>query len=492
LYGKLPRKFLDICRENEICSKRAVLFDNFNSISYSVHDIIWELSLNKFYDFNSEYLYLPKYFHHTSIFKQQINKTLRYFNMQYIAPNFYVPPIEGSFKTSLDCKYDLRGEQPRVFEILKNNLNNNGYVYGILQLPTGFGKTFLSLYFANYFKFRTMIIVDNTVLAKQWINKIKEYFNLDESKIGLLYGNVIRLNPNYRFTISLIQTLLAKLRRNDKHILNFIRNIKYDLVIFDECHKITASEKYSKISSIFDTINTLGLSATPFKYSIQRLQMESSVGKIIVSERNDINNLILYFVYYRSELLEKMSGRDRYILRNVLKNQNKMKARNIYLKYLLDSEIYKRLLIDVITKTLTRKEKAIVILSRIEHCKYFADYLETNYPQYKVCRLYGKHELPENINSYDIVIGTYQKCSHGFDMEDATVIIFGAPYTGNISIIQIVGRILRNNDGRPRIIIFPVDRDFISLYDAVKFRTVLERHYGSEKITVKTYDFGAN
>jgi superfamily II DNA or RNA helicase len=123
---------------------------------------------------------------------------------------------------------------------------------GILSLATGGGKTVCALYIASQLKLPTLILVHNTFLRDQWIDRIRSFLPL--ARIGRVQGDVVEV-ADRDVVIAMLQTLSMK----DFPVDTFK---PIGLVIVDECHHI-ASEVFvqaiPKVTSKF----MLGLSATP-------------------------------------------------------------------------------------------------------------------------------------------------------------------------------------------------------------------------------------
>ena len=123
---------------------------------------------------------------------------------------------------------------------------------GIIELPTGTGKTWLGLALLerHYKNKRVVIIVPTEVLLKQWYQKILENTSIKRRSIGFLYGK--EKNLRRKVIIGIINTavkyadILAK---------------RYDLFILDEVHHYFAPRWNSLLEKIKDK-DVLGLSAT--------------------------------------------------------------------------------------------------------------------------------------------------------------------------------------------------------------------------------------
>lgn len=135
-------------------------------------------------------------------------------------------------------------EKKGQLDILGYNFSN-----GIIQAPTGSGKTVMALFLCSKFNCWTCIVVDTGEILKQWVNQINQFLGVPKKQIGIIGSGEINAKP---ITVALMQTL-----RELPQEIN-----KFSLLIIDECH-IAATESYEKIINIYTGKNVLGLSATP-------------------------------------------------------------------------------------------------------------------------------------------------------------------------------------------------------------------------------------
>jgi superfamily II DNA or RNA helicase len=123
---------------------------------------------------------------------------------------------------------------------------------GILSLQTGGGKTVCALYIASQLKVPTIVLVHNTFLRDQWIERIKAF--LAVARVGIVQGENLQTD-NRDIVVAMLQTVSMK-----QHDANAFKN--FGLVIVDECHHI-ASEAFSQAVPKLTSQHMLGLSATP-------------------------------------------------------------------------------------------------------------------------------------------------------------------------------------------------------------------------------------
>lgn len=150
---------------------------------------------------------------------------------------------------------------------------------GILDLKTGYGKTFCALYVLSQLQSKTIIIVNKIPLMNQWKNEIEQF--LPGIKVGILQG---QKNVDI-YECDIVVAMLQSLSRIDYPDELFV---DFQAVIFDECHNIS-SRYFSKVLFKLTSKYTIGLSATPnrsdgceyvFNWHIGEIVYKSDVKRI--------------------------------------------------------------------------------------------------------------------------------------------------------------------------------------------------------------------
>jgi len=123
---------------------------------------------------------------------------------------------------------------------------------GIIELPTGTGKTYVGLKLLELYyhkNAKVVIVVPTEVLLKQWYQKIIKHTDIRSTDIGFLYGKEKRLK---RVVIGIINTVV-------KYSDYLSEN--YDLFILDEIHHYFAPKWNIFLEKIREK-DIIGLSAT--------------------------------------------------------------------------------------------------------------------------------------------------------------------------------------------------------------------------------------
>ena len=135
-----------------------------------------------------------------------------------------------------------------------SNFTANGS--GVVVLPCGAGKTLVGLGAMAAVKTTTLILVTNTVSARQWRSEILARTTLTADEVGEYSGQVKEVRP---VTIATYQILTAK-RRGEYAHLALLNALDWGLVIYDEVHLLPAP--VFKLTAELQARRRLGLTAT--------------------------------------------------------------------------------------------------------------------------------------------------------------------------------------------------------------------------------------
>ena len=127
---------------------------------------------------------------------------------------------------------------------------------GVVVLPCGAGKTLVGLGAMAAGKTTTLILVTNTVSARQWRAEILKRTTLTEDEVGEYSGQVKQVRP---VTIATYQILTAR-RKGEYAHLALLDALDWGLVIYDEVHLLPAP--VFKLTAELQARRRLGLTAT--------------------------------------------------------------------------------------------------------------------------------------------------------------------------------------------------------------------------------------
>jgi DNA excision repair protein ERCC-3 len=127
---------------------------------------------------------------------------------------------------------------------------------GVVVLPCGAGKTLVGAGAMAVGKTNTLILVTNTVSARQWRAELLKRTTLTEDEVGEYSGLIKDVKP---VTIATYQMLTAK-RKGEYAHLALLDALDWGLVIYDEVHLLPAP--VFKLTADLQARRRLGLTAT--------------------------------------------------------------------------------------------------------------------------------------------------------------------------------------------------------------------------------------
>src|SRR6478752_2352066 len=127
---------------------------------------------------------------------------------------------------------------------------------GVVVLPCGAGKTLVGAGAMATAKTTTLILVTNTVSARQWRDELLKRTSLTAEEIGEYSGQVKEIKP---VTIATYQILTAKRKGQYAH-LALLDALDWGLIVYDEVHLLPAP--VFKLTADLQARRRLGLTAT--------------------------------------------------------------------------------------------------------------------------------------------------------------------------------------------------------------------------------------
>jgi DNA excision repair protein ERCC-3 len=127
---------------------------------------------------------------------------------------------------------------------------------GVVVLPCGAGKTLVGAGAMAGTKTTTLILVTNTVSARQWRDELLRRTSLQPEEIGEYSGQVKEIKP---VTIATYQILTAKRKGQYAH-LALLDALDWGLIVYDEVHLLPAP--VFKLTADLQARRRLGLTAT--------------------------------------------------------------------------------------------------------------------------------------------------------------------------------------------------------------------------------------
>ena len=297
---------------------------------------------------------------------------------------------------------------------------------GVISLQTGGGKTVCALYIASQLKVPTIVLVHNTFLRDQWVERIKAF--LPKARIGFVQGEQSQ-TEDVEFVVAMLQTVSQR----DYHSKTFK---PIGLVIVDECHHI-ATESFSNAMTKLTSKYVLGLSATLDRKDGLMHVIHWFLGPLLYKS----NTADKIDEGVKVEVYEFNSGDDEYDA--VILNPAGVMFTSLMVNKVVEYKPRNEFLIKLLLDVSEEKERQLLVLTdRVDHAQTLFDMLPTEV-QETACILGRKVKAEQRAEwcaTKRILLATYQMCKEGFDVATLNTLIIA---TSRPDVDQIVGRILR-------------------------------------------------
>lgn len=318
---------------------------------------------------------------------------------------------------------DLRPYQIEAFETFWKNKG------GLISLPTSAGKTKLAeRIIAAFPEDNILIIVPNLELVKQWEEEI--------------YGHKVLRN----IRVATYQKLYREIKLDKECLSN------YRLVIFDECHHVSADTLY-KIGLNCPNATMLGLTATEKRPDGAEMKIQAVLGDII----------------YKVPIQELV--KQGYITQGkvIILDAPKFKARPdedyraIYNRAIVSNEDRNDKIVDIALKEYSNGQ-VIIMCKQIQQAKtIFNKMVEKCIPQigklphivYVDGNSKDRGKIFEDIlkGKYNIIVCT-KVYGEGISIPNLRTMILASGGKSSTEVIQNTGRMLRLFEGKDRAIIY--------------------------------------
>ncbi len=304
-------------------------------------------------------------------------------------------------------------------------------IHGLVSARVGFGKTYVAVNAITKIKKRTLIVVHVSTedgLMDQWKNSLLRYTDIKEDDIGYLTSKTKVIDkPIYLTTV---QTLLSRVKRDDKDFFDMMYNGNFGVTFYDECHITASSAEFSESTKTVFSRRMYGLSATLIRRDSLAPILIWNMGKTIY---DDGQWFVLPIYAGLLDIPIKMGGYARYLEYG---NASSWSAK--YAKFLSKKEEYLRSLAVIVDKCLEQGRNPLVLSSQISLLYTIAQF--SKYPE-DISIVHGTVKNKD----YDkrCILATLGMFKVGMDVPRLDTLIFATPLTAKNGLIQAIGRVAR-------------------------------------------------
>lgn len=298
---------------------------------------------------------------------------------------------------------------------------------GILSLHTGGGKTVCALYIASRLRLPTLVIVHNSFLRDQWVERVRMF--LPNARIGRIQGDSCDIEGK-DIVIAMLQTLSMK----EIPIATFK---PLGLVIVDECHHI-ASEVFVQALPKVTSKYMLGLSATPQRKDGLMFVAHWFLGPLLYTsdtgDKSDTEVAVEVYEYENSDP----------VFNEVIYNSQGVMFTSLMINKLAECENRTKWLVEILKDVLEESphRQVLVLTDRVQHTKDIHAALPDALRESSaiLSQSVSAAKRSEFCEKCTILIATYAMCKEGFDVPTLNTLLMATPRP---DVDQIVGRILR-------------------------------------------------
>lgn len=309
---------------------------------------------------------------------------------------------------------------------------------GLVELPTGYGKSVIAIKVAQKIKQKTLIIVPTRLLKGQFEETINKF------------------TPNAPVEVHTIQGIMSKIKKKNTEWLK-----DFGCVIYDEAHK-APSEKSRTIWRHIPAHWRYGFTATPERSNGQTQGIYFLFGDTILKKDIERATPSVKQVLYPKKSLALDYHE---IINNMVKDDDRNQT-----------------IADLVK--LNEGRKILILTKRISHYETLKHLLPKRRKVWKIeSKLSKKNrdllmEKLKDPNNYDVILGTYSLLGTGVDIPSLDTLILAGDLKSHILAKQAIGRIERLFDGKPNPIVYDIiDTGNPILKAQAKYRDKLYRSH---------------
>jgi superfamily II DNA or RNA helicase len=341
--------------------------------------------------------------------------------------SYHPPHDRGTMGLEWASGYTLRDYQyTALSNVLASTLGG-----GVINLPTGGGKTLISLKYILYRDFPFCVLVHRRELLKQWQEEIKKHLGID---VGIIGNNIKEVSDVGN--ICMIQTL-----KRDHSLIP-----QSDVVIADECHIVSAQTVYD-VCMHSNARFRLGLSATPYREDGADMRIWAVCGGVVANIT--VPDLVDMGYLARPEF--------RFFRLKPIKNPTKRDWATVYKEGIVSNFERNSAIVSSAIELSRSGRQVYVHVARIDHGTYLKNQIANHVDN--VVFLDGSEkrklrtEIIENFKNGNIRVLVSTLLKEGVDLPLLDSLIYAAGYKSSIMAVQTIGRALRKTGDKENAII---------------------------------------
>lgn len=342
-----------------------------------------------------------------------------------------------------------------------------------LNLDTGDGKTFCTIYAMMYYKMKSIIITHKQKIKEQWIDSILKMSNVDPSRICDIEGSetidaILQGKIEADFYFVNHQTINSYARIHGwQEIRKFFIKIRVGIKVIDEAHKFFENslmiDFFSNVTKSFYLTATFTRS-DPVEVRLYKKAYSSlyRFGEETMNYEEKRKHIVFIVIYYQSNI----SINDQINIRNAHGFSSYK-----FIDYALneENETILKVLRRILEQTEQLEGKTLVISPKIDSVNYIAQKM-SQYTTKIISTVHSKNSEEVNKQAYDadIISSTVKSIGEGDDIKGLRVLINLEPIGSKGLADQLRGRLREYSKDDDTFMFYPVDTSIPDCYNMLK------------------------
>ncbi len=301
------------------------------------------------------------------------------------------------------------------------------YAHGVLDAPTGSGKTIMACARIADIDQPTLVVVHNRMLQAQWVDAIREFLGVTACTIGGDWprpdvGKVV-------VTVAIINSLRECAKLFAQHVGH---------LVVDECHRVVA-RSYWETLELFDCKYRTGLSATPYRRDGLGEAIQWALGRIVKVSRAP---LVAGGAVLRADVTQRAT--------HFVTDLDASEHYQAVIEQLVWDTDRNDQIADTVTFDVPRDGVTLVLSDRAAHCDELARQIPEAVALHAQLRAAPRREAEAALrgDGRRVICATTQLIGEGFDLPAAEVLVLATPIKFSGRLLQAIGRVLRPAPGK--------------------------------------------
>lgn len=358
------------------------------------------------------------------------------FDVTVTGPESGADGSDVSDDLSWNFEHELRPYQNEaVYEIVGNET-------GVVELPTGTGKTVTALHAIHAVGRKSIVFVHTKELLYQWADEIRDMLGVEPGMIG----DDVWTEGDGCVTVAIMQSLVSKgvSGADGDDPLN---PAEYGMAVYDECHRTSVADTMHRVGQMFPAARRVGLSATPWRRNEpEEIWIEGAIGPVIYSREAEYFVREGYLACPRFESIEH-DGPER----------GNEEYHDAYRRCIEESDARNGAIAEKAVELAHAGRQTIVNVNRIDQASYIVEAIESIDASVDAAAVTSDTpDRDEQLAAFgdgeiDVVVSTLLK--EGVDLPDVNAIILAHGGKSATEVVQTIGRALRPSNGEDALIV---------------------------------------